>query len=153
MTDAPAITASNIAIDAATEADASAIVDLWGRCELTRPWNDPVGDLARARKGPESTVLVGREGKTIVAAIMVGHDGHRGWVYYVAVDPAHRKKGHGRSIMTAAENWLRERGILKLQLMVRPENTHAQAFYETLDFDEQSRIVYAKWLDGRDPTP
>ena len=55
--------------------------------------------------------------------------------------------------MAAAEDWLRARSIQKLQLMLRPDNTHAQAFYETLDFDEQPRIVYAKWLDGREPTP
>jgi ribosomal protein S18 acetylase RimI-like enzyme len=84
---------------------------------------------------------------------MVGHDGHRGWLYYVAVDPDHRKNGHGRAIVTAAEDWLRARGIEKLQMMVRPDNSHARAFYETLDFDEQIRITYAKWLDGREPTP
>ena len=98
-------------------------------------------------------MLVGRDGKAIVASIMVGHDGHRGGVYYVSVDPDHRKKGHGRALMAVAEAWLRERGIEKLNLMVRSDNTHAQAFYETLDFDEQERIVYAKWLDGRKPTP
>ncbi len=98
-------------------------------------------------------MMVGRDGQAIVATVMVGHDGHRGYVYYVAVDPDHRKTGHGRTIITAAENWLRERGIEKLQLMVRPGNTQAQAFYETLDFEEQERVIYAKWLDGREMTP
>jgi ribosomal protein S18 acetylase RimI-like enzyme len=55
--------------------------------------------------------------------------------------------------MTAAEDWLRARSIVKVQLMVRPDNIQVQAFYETLDYDEQERVVYAKWLDGRDPTP
>ncbi|MEH2512414.1 ribosomal protein S18 acetylase RimI-like enzyme [Nitrobacteraceae bacterium AZCC 1564] len=144
---------SNLDISTAEDADEAGIVTLWERCELTRPWNDPRADLARARKGAESTVLVGRDQQSILATVMVGHDGHRGWLYYVAVDPDHRKNGYGRAIVTAAEDWLRARGIEKLHLLVRPENTHAQAFYETLDYDEQPRIMYAKWLDGREPTP
>ena len=84
---------------------------------------------------------------------MVGHDGHRGWVYYVAVDPDRQGSGHGRAIMNAAEDWLRQAGIAKLQLMVRPDNTKVQAFYELIGYDEQERIIYAKWLDGREPTP
>ncbi len=96
---------------------------------------------------------MGRDGQTIVATVMVGHDGHRGWVYYVAVDPDKHKQGYGRAIMTAAENWLRGRGVEKLQLLVRADNTRVQAFYETLDYDQQERIIYAKWLDGREMTP
>lgn len=153
MTESSTMPASNLSIASAEAGDADKIVALWQKCELTRPWNDPKADLTRASKGPDSAVLAGRDGKTIVATAMVGHDGHRGWVYYVAVDPSHRKKGHGRAIMAAAEDWLRARGIQKLLLMLRPDNTHAQAFYETLDFNEEPRIVYAKWLDGREPTP
>ncbi len=152
MTETPA-PKSNLAVAVAEDADIPAIVALWDRCELTRPWNEPHADIARARQGPSSALLVGRDRQTIVATVMVGHDGHRGNVYYVAVDPAHRKAGHGRAIIGAAENWLRERGIEKLQLMVRPGNTHAQAFYETLDYEEQERVIYAKWLDGRPMTP
>lgn len=84
---------------------------------------------------------------------MVGHDGHRGWVYYVAVEPALRQRGFGRAIMNAAEDWLRQAGIAKVQLMVRPENESVQAFYESIGYGEQERVVYAKWLDGREPTP
>jgi ribosomal protein S18 acetylase RimI-like enzyme len=135
------------------EADVAAVIALWQRCGLTRPWNDPAADIALARQGSNAAVLLGRDGDAVVASVLVGHDGHRGWVYYVAVDPQHRKKGLGRAIMAAAEEWLRARGILKLQLMVRPDNIQVQAFYETLDYDEQERVVYAKWLDGRDPTP
>jgi ribosomal protein S18 acetylase RimI-like enzyme len=135
------------------DADVAAVIALWQRCGLTRPWNDPAADIALARRGSNAAVLLGRDGDAVVASVLVGHDGHRGWAYYVAVDPQHRKKGLGRAIMAAAEEWLRARGILKLQLMVRPDNMQVQAFYETLDYDEQERIVYAKWLDGRDPTP
>lgn len=153
MTGPPANPQRNLVVSAADDADIPAIVALWERAELTRPWNDPHADIIRARTGPNSAVLAGRDGGNIVATVMVGHDGHRGWLYYVAVDPDHRMMGHGRIIVSAAEDWLRERGIEKLQLLVRPDNTHAQAFYETLDFEEQTRVVYAKWLDGRDMTP
>ena len=135
------------------DADVTAVIALWQRCGLTRPWNDPDADIALARRGPNSTVLIGRDGGAIVATAMVGHDGHRGWVYYVAVDPDTRQKGYGRVIMDAAEDWLRGRGIEKLQLMVRPDNAQVQAFYQKLGYLEQQRIVYAKWLDGREPTP
>jgi ribosomal protein S18 acetylase RimI-like enzyme len=135
------------------DADVATVAALWQACELTRPWNDPTADIALARRGPNSAVLAGRDGDSLVATVMVGHDGHRGWVYYVAIDPAHRGKGYGREIMNAAEEWLRQRGIEKLMLLVRSDNTKVQAFYESLDYDEQERIVYAKWLDGREPTP
>jgi ribosomal protein S18 acetylase RimI-like enzyme len=153
MTESATVSASNISIAPASDADAKDVIALWKKCDLTRDWNDPAADYKRARKGPDSTVLIGRDGNAIVASVIVGHDGRRGAVYYVSVDPDHRKKGHGRVLMAAAEGWLRERGIEKLNLMVRAGNTHAQAFYETLDYDEQERIVYAKWLDGREPTP
>jgi ribosomal protein S18 acetylase RimI-like enzyme len=133
--------------------DVAVVVTLWQRCELTRPWNDPASDIALARRGPNSTILVGRSGDAIVATAMVGHEGHRGWVYYVAVDPDHRGKEYGRAIMKAAEDWLREAGIAKLQLLVRPDNTKVQAFYESIGYDEQERVMYAKWLDGREITP
>lgn len=136
-----------------TDADIETVVALWQRCELTRPWNDPASDIAFARRGANATVLVGRADGAIAATAMVGHDGHRGWVYYVAVDPDTRGKGFGRSIMEAAEEWLRRQGVVKAMLMVRPDNTQVQAFYETIGYDEQERVIYAKWLDGREMTP
>jgi ribosomal protein S18 acetylase RimI-like enzyme len=135
------------------EGDIAEVVALWQRCGLTRPWNDPAADIALARQGSNAAVLVGRDGGSIVTSILVGHDGHRGWVYYVAVDPDRRHKGYGRVIMDVAEHWLRARGVEKLQLMVRPDNSQVQAFYRSLGYFEQERIVYAKWLDGREPTP
>ena len=132
-------------------ADEDAVIVLWERCGLTRPWNDPVADIALARRSPDATVLVGRVAGEIVGSVMVGHDGHRGWVYYVSVDPDHRDKGIGRSVMAAAEDWVRARGVPKMQLLVRRANTKVQAFYEALDYAEQETIVYGKWLDGRDP--
>jgi ribosomal protein S18 acetylase RimI-like enzyme len=135
------------------DADVAATVALWRRCSLTRPWNDPEADIALARRGDNAAILLGFEGEALVASVLVGHDGHRGWVYYVAVDPDSQGKGHGRAIMEAAEAWLRERGILKLMLMVRQENDKVQAFYESLGYETQPRAIYAKWLDGREMTP
>jgi ribosomal protein S18 acetylase RimI-like enzyme len=150
----PVITsAAALAIAPIEDADIAAVIALWQRCDLTRPWNDPAADIATARRGTNATVLVGRDGGDIVASVLVGHDGHRGWVYYVSVDPDRRGKGYGRAIMNAAEDWLRGTGIEKLQLMVRAGNAKVQAFYETLDYQEQARVIYAKWLDGREPTP
>ena len=129
------------------------VAALWQACHLTRPWNDPAADIALARKGSNAAVLVGRDIGTIIATVLVGHDGHRGWVYYLAVDPAHRHKGYGRVMMKAAEDWLRERGIEKLQLLVRADNRSVKDFYQSLGYSMQERIIYAKWLDGREPTP
>lgn len=135
------------------DADVAAVVALWQRCGLTRPWNDPVADVALARKGSNAAVLIGRDNDAIAASVLVGHDGHRGWVYYLAVDPDRRHKGYGRVMMDAAEKWLRERGLEKLQLLVRADNSQVKDFYQSLGYAMQERIVLAKWLDGREPTP
>ena len=150
---APSISPTALTIAAIKDADVADVIALWQRCDLTRPWNDPAADIALARKGPNATVLVGRDRSGLVASVLVGHDGHRGWVYYVAVDPECRHKGFGRFIMAAAEDWLRARGLEKLQLMVRGDNAGVQAFYQSLGYLEQERVIFAKWLDGRDPTP
>ena len=142
----PALAVSDIA-----DADIAAVIALWQACGLTRPWNDPSSDIALARRGPSSTVLIGRDGGAIVATAMVGHDGHRGWVYYVASDPNLRAKGYGRAIMKAAEDWLRAAGMPKLQLLVRRENAGVAAFYQSIGYEEAQTVVFAKWLDGREP--
>jgi ribosomal protein S18 acetylase RimI-like enzyme len=135
------------------DADVDAVIALWQRCGLTRPWNDPASDIAFARRGQNATVLVGRAAGEIAATAMAGHDGHRGWVYYVAVDPDLQGKDFGRAIMAAAEDWLRREGVTKVMLMVRPDNTAVRAFYDKLGYDLQERVFYAKWLDGRPMTP
>ena len=142
-----------LAIAPIDDADVADVVALWQACHLTRAWNDPAADIALARKGSNATVLIGRDHGLIVATVLVGHDGHRGWVYYLAVHPDHRHKGYGRIMMDAAERWLREAGIEKLQLLVRPDNKSVKNFYQSLGYSEQERVIYAKWLDGREPTP
>jgi ribosomal protein S18 acetylase RimI-like enzyme len=133
--------------------DVAEVIALWQRCGSTRPWNDPAADIALARRGDNSTVLIGRCDGALVASVMVGYDGHRGWVYYVTVDPDQRYLNFGRAIMNAAEAWLRERGILKLQLMVRKDNVQVHAFYRSIGYYNQETVTFAKWLDGRAPTP
>jgi ribosomal protein S18 acetylase RimI-like enzyme len=84
---------------------------------------------------------------------MVGHDGHRGWFYYLSVDPAAQRRGYGRAMVAAAEQWLAARKIVKAMLMIRPDNDAVRAFYESLGYFDQPRTVLARWLDGRPPTP
>ena len=142
-----------LAITAIEDGDIPDVISLWSRCGSPRAWNDPASDIALARKGANATILLARKERALVASVLVGHDGHRGWVYYVTVDPNHRYQGHGRAIMTAAEDWLRARGIAKLQLMVRGDNAQVHAFYQSLGYYDQERVTFAKWLDGRAPTP
>ena len=147
-----------LAVAPITDADVPAVIALWRRCGLTRPWNDAPGDIAFARKTPTSEILIGRDESAnssgaIVATAMVGHEGHRGWVYYVAVDPDRQKQNFGRAIMAAAEDWLRQQGIEKVMLMVRPDNKKVRAFYDSIGYSVQERVVYARWLDGREATP
>ena len=144
---------TTLAISPIADHDVAHVVALWQRCGLTRPWNDPAVDIALARRGANSTILVGRADDRIVASALVGHDGHRGWVYYVAVDPDQQGKDFGRAIMAAAEDWLRAQGLEKVMLMVRADNTKVRAFYDRLGYDTQERVIYAKWLDGRPMTP
>lgn len=153
MTVTAAKTIPALAIADIADADVATVIALWQACGLTRPWNDPAADIALARREPNSTILIGRDGDAIVATAMVGYDGHRGWIYYVASDPQRRAKGYGRAIMNAAEDWLRAAGILKLQLMVRKDNAQVHAFYQSLGYYNQQTVTFAKWLDGREPTP
>jgi ribosomal protein S18 acetylase RimI-like enzyme len=144
---------SDYAIGPAREADTDDLAALWLRCGLTRPWNDPRADIAFARQSPNASILVAKRSGTLCASVMVGHDGHRGWLYYLAVDPDLQRSGLGRRMTKAAEDWLRERGVAKVMLMVRPENEAVRAFYEANGYDEQKRVILAKWLDGRPMTP
>ena len=147
------VSMEDLAIAPIADADVKPVAALWQRCGLTRPWNEPSDDIAFARRGPNSAVLIGRHGGAIVATVMVGHDGHRGWFYYLAVDPDSQGRGFGRAMTRAAEAWLMERGIAKAQLMVRADNERVRAFYEALGYGEQQRVLFAKWLDGRPLTP
>jgi ribosomal protein S18 acetylase RimI-like enzyme len=126
--------------------DVETVVSLWTACGLTRPWNDPYRDISLARGKPNSDVLVGEIEGRIVASVMVGHDGHRGVVYYVSVAPDARRRGLGEAMMREAESWLRARQVEKLNLLIRPENEAVRAFYEKLGYQEEVRINMARRL-------
>ena len=115
--------------------DVEGVVALWRACGLTRPWNDPYKDISFARSGENSTILVGEHEDGIAASAMVGHDGHRGMLYYVAVDPSRQRLGLGKQAVRAAEDWLHQRGVWKVNLLVRAENDAIRGFYEALGYE------------------
>ena len=127
-------------------ADRAAVLALWEACGLTRPWNPPEGDLDRAVQGPSSAVLVAVEKGRVTGSVMVGDDGHRGWVYYLSVQPNLQKSGLGRDLMTAAEEWLRGRGVRKIELMVRNTNDGVIGFYEAIGYGQEPVAVLSRWL-------
>lgn len=150
MSDAPAPSPSEsesaIKIRPADDDDVTALVRLWDACGLTRPWNDAREDIAFARRGPNSDVLVATRAGEIVASVMVGHDGHRGAVYYVSAEPGARGQGLGRLIMEAAEAWLVARGVWKLNLLVRKTNAGVIGFYEGMGYKEEDVVGMGKRL-------
>ena len=137
----PEITISEMA-----DGDALAVVALWHACGLTRPWNDPATDLANAVATASSTVLVARmpDGSDVAGTVMAGYDGHRGWLYYLAVDPALQGRGIGRALVVAAEAWLAGQGAGKVQLMVRTSNTAVTGFYDALGYTDQECVVLGR---------
>jgi ribosomal protein S18 acetylase RimI-like enzyme len=130
-------------IRSANPEDEAAVVALWQACGLTVPYNDPAADFRFALGKPGSDILVSED---ITGSVMVGHDGHRGWLYYVSVAPSERRKGLGRALVAAAEEWLRQRGVPKAHLMVRETNQAIAAFYQHLGYDPMPRINMQKWL-------
>lgn len=142
--------AAPVKIEPLPEALYDAAIRLWHNSGLTRPWNDPEADLRRAVSSRSSAVLaaVGADG-CLVATAMVGHDGHRGWVYYLAVDASARGRGLGRQMMEACEAWVRSQGIPKIQLMVRATNKAVVGFYLHLGYVDAEVIVLGRPLDGQ----
>jgi ribosomal protein S18 acetylase RimI-like enzyme len=119
---------------------------LWQDVGLTRPWNDAHADLRRAVAGPASEVLAAVRAGELVATAMVGHDGHRGWIYYLAVRPDARRRGYGRRMMQACEEWLTNRGIPKVNLMVRGDNALAHDFYAAIGYHRDEVAVLSRRL-------
>ena len=139
-----------IEIRAFRPGDAEAVIALWERCALTRPWNDPRKDIARKLKVDAELFLVGVIGEAIVASAMGGYDGHRGWVNYLAVDPAMQRRGYGARMMTEIENALRARGCAKINVQIRRSNTSATGFYDALGFTPDDVISMGKRLERDD---
>lgn len=130
------------------DADVSQVVELWNASGISRPWNDPFKDIAFGRKSSQCVVLVGVIGQRVVATAMVGEDGHRGWVYYVATHPDLQRRGIARDMMSAAEVWLQARGVWRMQLLVRADNADARGFYERIGYRDTKTVCFQKVIAG-----
>lgn len=128
------------------ESDRAAIIALWQACGLTRPWNDPSKDIDRKLADPGGVFLVARLGGAVIGSAMVGYDGHRGSINYLAVHPQHQGGGLGRRLMQEAEAWLLQRGCPKINLMMRQGNSAAVEFYEKLLYSQDEVVVLGKRL-------
>ncbi len=131
-------------IRAYLEADEQAVVELWKSCELTRPWNNPQKDIARKLKVQRELFLVGTVEERIMAAVMVGYDGHRGCINYLAVHPDFQRKGFARKLMEQAQSILFELGCPKINLQVRISNATAIGFYKSIGYVQDEVVSYGK---------
>ena len=135
-----------VKVRAFREDDRGSVIALWEAAGLLRPWNNPDLDIDRKVAHDPDGFLIGEIEGMIVAAAMVGYDGHRGWVNYLAVEPLQEREGIGRTMMTAAEQHLLARGCPKLNIQVRDSNTDAIAFYERIGFSRDEVISLGKRL-------
>ncbi|WP_156762059.1 GNAT family acetyltransferase [Microbacterium karelineae] len=136
----------SVAIRPLADADVDAVVVLWEATGLTRPWNDPRADIARARAVWPDLLLVADDGDAVVGSVMAGYDGHRGWLYYLATDPSRRGEGIGSALVAEAERRLEALGCPKAQLMVRSGNEQVFAFYDARGYARESVGVTGKRL-------
>lgn len=128
------------------DADQECVIGLWTRCDLLRSWNDPVRDIARKQAEQPELFLVGFDSGKLVASAMAGYDGHRGNVYYLAVDPDYQGRGLGRAIMSAVEELFVARGCPKLNILIRSSNVKVRRFYEKLGYISQEIECMGKRL-------
>jgi ribosomal protein S18 acetylase RimI-like enzyme len=124
------------------------VIALWEECNLVVPWNDPKKDIQRKLKVNPELFLVGILDGRIVASIMGGYEGHRGWVNYLAVSPSIQRKGYGRQMMEVVETKLREVGCPKINLQVRDTNKGVIAFYKAIGYDPDNVISMGKRLES-----
>jgi ribosomal protein S18 acetylase RimI-like enzyme len=141
--------ASILKIRSFEPADEAAVVDLWRRCGLlVNPLNDPAYDIRFCRDSGHGDVLVLADGLDIAGAVMVGHDGHRGFMYYLGVDPNRQETGLGRQLVAAVEGWWQDKGVLKGELMVRHTNTRVIGFYQRCGYMVEQTALLSKRVDG-----
>ncbi|CAN5883419.1 GNAT family acetyltransferase [soil metagenome] len=131
-------------------ANEAAVVSLWMACDLVRPWNDPRKDIARKLQMQPELFLVGAEDEKIVGTVMVGYEGHRGWINYLAVSPEQQGRGLGRELMEEAETRLRALGCPKINLQVRTGNPKVRAFYEAIGYTLDEVVSFGKRLESDD---
>lgn len=121
-------------------------VQLWIDCGLVVPWNDPAKDIQRKLKLQQELFLVASSKEQIIATIMAGYDGHRGWINYLAVHPQHRRSGIGKRMVDEAEKRLREKGCPKINLQVRSTNSEVIQFYKSIGFTVDNVVSLGKRL-------
>ncbi len=129
------------------KSDQQAVIDLWIDCGLVVPWNDPVKDIERKLKVDPDLFMVGELDGEIVASVMGGYEGHRGWINYLAVSPHHQRKGYGRLIMEAVELAIAQKGCPKINLQIRGSNTDIASFYQSIGYDIENVIGLGKRLE------
>ena len=128
------------------ESDEAAVVSLWHACDLVRPWNDPHKDIARKLTVQRELFLVGEVDGRVVATVMAGYEGHRGWVNYLAVAPGMRGRGHATELMKLVEDKFTAAGCPKVNLLVRSTNTAVIEFYRRLGYAADEAIPIGKRL-------
>ncbi len=133
------------------EKDTKAVIALWVRCRLVVPSNNPEKDIERKLKVDRDLFLVGTLENKIVATVMGGYDGHRGWINYLAVDPDCRNNGYGRLIMEEVEQRIRTKGCSKINLQVRATNKAVIEFYQSLGYSDDHVIGLGKRLEEDEP--
>ena len=126
--------------------DQNAVIKLWSKCFLTRPWNKPELDIERKLKVNPELFLVGLVNDKVVATAMAGYDGHRGWVHYLAVNPSYQRQGYGKQIMEMIEEKLRVMGCPKINLQIREGNRDVVKFYESIGYQVEERVSMGKRL-------
>jgi len=141
------MTESSLLIRPFKEGDEEALVSLWNMCKLTVPWNNPYKDIARKLKVQAELFLVGYLEDKLIASVMAGYDGHRGWINYFAVHPDFQARGYGKQLMENVENGLRELGCPKINLQIREGNDKVFSYYQKLGFVEEKRINMGKRLE------
>ncbi|MCP4642605.1 MAG: GNAT family acetyltransferase [bacterium] len=128
--------------------DEESVIDLWRACGLVSPSNDPHRDIQRKLKVQADTFLVACADARVVATVMVGYEGHRGWINYLAVHPDHQRTGLGRRMMEEAETLLRAKGCPKINLQVRTSNTGVIEFYKKIGFAVDDVVSLGKRLES-----
>ena len=127
--------------------DETPVVALWRICELIVPWNNPHKDIARKLKIQPELFLVGMLDSLLIASVMGGYEGHRGWINYLAVHPNFQSLGYGQKMMESVESELRKRGCPKINLQIRPGNDRVMAFYQKLGFKDDKALSMGKRLE------
>jgi ribosomal protein S18 acetylase RimI-like enzyme len=114
------------------------VVDLWKKCDLVVPQNDPVEDIQRKVEFQPELFLIGLLDGKVISSIMVGYEGHRGWINYLAVTPEYQKRGYGGQLVQKGIDELRKIGCLKVNLQIRNANTTVISFYKHLGFKDDN---------------